>query len=147
MAAAYLIEKPGALDSRVNTPLAPLTKSYFQTHRPSTPLIRLPGGKAPLLGNVVLSARRLHGGQCEVVALDPLPSVSTHISGGLRLRFCFSSLADVCFNLIKRFTGLGGWMRASVGPSPGGRWGGWGRAPWAPSPGPPRPAHLGHETQ
>lgn len=88
-----------------------------------------------MLGNVVLSARHLHRGQYEAVALGPFPSVSANISGGLRLRFCFPSLADVCFNLIKRLTGLSGGTRASVGPSPGGQWGGWGKAPWAPSPG------------
>lgn len=54
VAAAYLTGEPRALGSRVNTPLASLTKSCF----PSTqPLIRPPGGKALLLGNVVLSVR------------------------------------------------------------------------------------------
>lgn len=54
VAAAYLTGEPRALGSRVNTPLASLTKSCF----PNTqPLIRPPGGKALLLGNVVLSVR------------------------------------------------------------------------------------------
>lgn len=62
----------------------------------------------------------LHRGQYEVISLDPLPSVSANIPSSLQLRYCFSSLADVCFNLIKRFTGLNVWTKASVGPVPGG---------------------------
>lgn len=62
--------------------------------------------------------RGLLGGRFEVISLDPFPSVSTNIPRGLQLRFCFSSSADVCFNLIKWFTGLGGWTRASGAPWP-----------------------------
>lgn len=62
----------------------------------------------------------LQRGQHEVISLDPLPSVSANIPRGLQLRFCFSSLADVCFNLIKWFTSLNVWMKALVGPRLGG---------------------------
>lgn len=126
-----------ALDCRVNMPSPRSQNHVFQTNSSSKPLIRLPGGRALLLGNAVLSGGLL-GGQCELIALGPLPAVSANNSRGLQLRSCFSSLADVCFNLIKWFTGLSGRMRTSVGHSPGGWWERLGVL-WAP--------HPGHEAQ
>lgn len=112
----------------------PLTQWCFpSTHTAPPAPYQASGWQSPLPGNAVLSARSARG-PCGLIALGPLPPVSANISGGLQLRFCFSSLADVCFNLIKQLIGLSGRMRASVGRSPGGWWERLG-VPWAPHPG------------
>lgn len=100
--------------------LDPAYKIIFSKHTvPPSPLSGLQVAK-PCCWAMLFYLQGLHRGQYEVISLDPLPSVSANIPRGLQLRFCFSSLADVCFNLIKRFTGLNVWTKASAGPSPGG---------------------------
>lgn len=134
------MESPGPRTAESTCPQPCLQNHIFQTQAPPSPLSGLQVAK-PGCWAMLFYLRSLHRGRCEVTALGPLPPVSANISGGLQLRFCFSSLADVCFNLIKLFTGLGGWTRASVGPSPGGWWERWGRVPWA------RLAHTRREAQ
>lgn len=100
-----------ALDSRVNTPSARLQNPIFQTLSSSSPL-SASRWQRPVAGQCCClsarSARRPVRGDC----IRPSPTCLCKHLWGLQLRFCFSSLADVWFNLIKLFTGLRGWMRA-----------------------------------
>lgn len=98
----------------------PSLQNHSSKHTaPPSPLSGLQVAK-PCCWAMLFYLQGLHRGQYEVISLDPLPSVSANIPSSLQLRYCFSSLADVCFNLIKRFTGLNVWTKASVGPGPGG---------------------------
>lgn len=128
VAAAYLMGGGVGHWTAESTHLGPAYKIIFSKHTaPPSPLSGLQVAK-PCCWAMLFYLQGLHRGQYEVISLDPLPSVSANIPRGLQLRYCFSSWADVCFNLIKPFTGLNVWTKASVGPSAGGGGRGEGRA-------------------
>lgn len=132
VAAAHLMRDAGHR-AESTYPRPCLQNHIFQTRSSAKPLIGPPGSKAPLPGNGVLSVRSAQRPvQGDFIRSCPI-CLCKHPQRPLIIRFCFSSVADVCFDLIKWFTGLMGERRIWWAPAQEGGGQGKGRAPWGPS--------------